>query len=820
MNPTDQQFQALLQAHNYTPAATKTAPTSGWYDKLQSSPADEPKSYAEQVTDQAKGGVKQGSDALTRIVGGESSGKAAEDALNVESGVATTALSPAAPVFNKINEGVQKVEGAISDNPTVQRFAMKLPDFDYQRAAQDFSNVSNVTGSIAGLKAPTKVADITDAVKENMKSPPEDPGAMKAQAAADAKALSTAQSKKVADQWQKPSTVNTAAFNKTRAALEQAPGSPQFLGEQGLNPAAHIEDGRYQTEDSAQMLRDTAAKMSKEGLRPSLQMADYTTQKTPVATIVKSAIDRASGDKSLTATEYESIVSKLKNEQAALENKYPDGMSLTDMHDEKITYAGKAGYSPLKSAADNLGATSNRHLSSILGNMVEAKAPKDVSVDDFNKYLSQYYKAADYLDTLNTKKAPVTLGQTIAQGAAKYTGAALGVHLGGGVVSGFAGYSMGKALEHALENLKGRAQSTFVDNIQKTNPEAYTKVQQYLKDQTSGNTGIPRLNPPSTIQLGPAELGTTRDVPQSPNSKSPNTTIPTTNSTNANMEGSIPQDVQNAIENHLTSTEQVIKEMGDAGIAKNGGFPALLEQTKTNIADGLEASRMKAVADHVRNFDLTPFKDWNSFKQTFMEYIKNVQPGLSMKTDTSLGVSPMTVARVIKQDDLPTITKFIEDPSLENLMKLAPILAGRGLEDLDPKHLQQFLQDVVDERKQFTVGEITRAKPPAESEVAIKSTQDSMVDKLMASSDQHDLIPRSEYEKYVLFPQKKINVDDIYGLDHRGLMMDAEKPGRQIDVPILVNQNADGTFQLVDGHHRVTQAMINKEKTIQAFVKP
>ena len=42
--------------------------------------------------------------------------------------------------------------------------------------------------------------------------------------------------------------------------------------------------------------------------------------------------------------------------------------------------------------------------------------------------------------------------------------------------------------------------------------------------------------------------------------------------------------------------------------------------------------------------------------------------------------------------------------------------------------------------------------------------------------------------------------------------------GRQVDIPIAVKANSDGTFTVTDGLHRTSQAVISENKNIIAFV--
>lgn len=307
--------------------------------------------------------------------------------------------------------------------------------------------------------------------------------------------------KKVADDWEKPAKTGNTSFNKARGALDQSPESPKFLADHKLNPSEHIdENGKYDTADTADALRETAGKMSHDTLRPSLQMADYMTPKTAVSDVVDAAVKEAGKTDGVTASNRESVIDGIRQEGLALERRYPEGMSLTDMHDNKIDYSNpkNSGYSPTNDPKTNINATMNRSVATALQKTVEAKAPADVPVHDFNQHLSGYYKAADYLDTLNGKKAPVSLGQKFARSAAKVTGGIIGGHFGG-IAEEFAGYQIGKALEYALENISNPMRASFLRNLETTNPEAFTKVQNYLKTMSEGNTGIPRLKAPDFI---------------------------------------------------------------------------------------------------------------------------------------------------------------------------------------------------------------------------------------------------------------------------------------------------------------------------------
>lgn len=431
---------------------------------------------------------------------------------------------------------------ALSQDPIVQLGAHALKvggDMwsSFQKAHPEEAQVLGNVGNIASLLPIEKGGEVaTDLAEDSAKGISDTTKTVKTavmgipKTEAETEATKTASNanaiKSIANEWQKPTEGSTPAFNKARDVLAKDKSIPQFLAEQKANPGAHInEDDRFETSDTAQALRDSADKMSTETLRPSLVAADYSTQKTPVSEVRTNAIRNAMSDKSLTPGERITVIRNINKETSALTSEHPDGMGLADMHDSKITYAQKGGYSPIKSASDNAGATANRHIASALQKAVEEKAPEGVPVKAFNQYLSKYYKSADYLDALDGKKAPISWGKKLARAGGKFAGLAIGSHIGGGgILADVAGYRIGGVLEHAVEHMTAPTRSTFLKNLEVENPKAFTQVQSYLKAQNTGNNGLLRL-PPATsetpIPLGSDSLSKTNVAPYAAKTKLP-----------------------------------------------------------------------------------------------------------------------------------------------------------------------------------------------------------------------------------------------------------------------------------------------------------
>lgn len=477
--------------------------------------------YGNQVADAAKGGLSRIGQGIQEAKpdGTGNVGNLVEGVGKVLGGAAQAVTSPLAPVLKPVGDVIDKAGKALADTPYMQAYGkdtVSLPADEPtapERVAGTIADYANAAGVVAGgPELADQIGNLSKSIKTGLKSDPNIPP--KQPATGNPAETNTAQVKTKAqaavnsatEDWKRPINQPGTKFNNAKAIAESFPEVPKFLAEQGINPSAHIEDGKYTTTETAEALRSTAAKMSNDTLRPSLQMADYTTPKTSVPEIIKASIKNVQKDGNMTEGDKTTAINNLGKEADALKAKYPNGMSLTDMHDSKITYSKNAGYSPIKDPNANIKASGNRALASAFQKAVESKAPDSVPVGDFNKYASQYHKAADYLEALNGKIAPITIGQQIARGAAKFGGAALGAKFGGGVVSEFAGYQIGKALEHAAENMTNPMRATYLSNLETTNPEAFTKVKAYLEAHSSGNTGTPRLSPPTSTQLPAAPI--------------------------------------------------------------------------------------------------------------------------------------------------------------------------------------------------------------------------------------------------------------------------------------------------------------------------
>lgn len=317
--------------------------------------------------------------------------------------------------------------------------------------------------------------------------------------------------------WSKPTNTPKASFNKAtdiyKSAESQGHDISSTLVDNGIKLSDNIEKSPsgtkiYNTADTADKIHADARKMSNEMLRPALEKADAAgAPKTSIDEVVNSAKKNIQNDKSLTAESKTSLMKKLDQSKISLENRYPHGMSLVDLHDEKIVRDLNSKYSPVGDIATNAEATKNKALADSTRKLVEQKAPEDIPVKAFNAELTKQHQAANYLDALHGKTVPQSILSKIARTTAKVVGAAVGNSVGGGVLGGVGGYHIGGMVESMIEGLPNPLKSSLLDNLKTSNPEAFKAVSQYLSKEIPTTPDVPLKLPEIPEKTQTMEMG-------------------------------------------------------------------------------------------------------------------------------------------------------------------------------------------------------------------------------------------------------------------------------------------------------------------------
>lgn len=307
--------------------------------------------------------------------------------------------------------------------------------------------------------------------------------------------------------WEKPIDIpgHVKATDIATHAEDMGNHIPETLAKSGVGVDANVApDGKtYATDETAAQMRADAGKASREMLRPSLQQADAGVPKTPVQAIVDRSIADIKTSKGMTPDDIEAQISNAQAKGEALARKYPDGMSLTDMHDEKINYNSNR-YNPLGTRGDNNAAAADRSFGRSLGRTVEEKAPAGIPVKEFNAELQKQYQAADYLEALNGKRVPQSVLSKLANTIGKWTGARIGSSLGGGLLGGVAGYHIGGMVESLLEGIPREMRASVFNTLETSNPEAFNAIKDYMGAEKAAQAT--RLALPAPTEQTPIQL--------------------------------------------------------------------------------------------------------------------------------------------------------------------------------------------------------------------------------------------------------------------------------------------------------------------------
>lgn len=323
------------------------------------------------------------------------------------------------------------------------------------------------------------------------------------------------------ENFAKPTTENAPAYRKATDIYKNAESQGTDLSKEAVNNGiTHdkiIEGGKYNTVDTADSVRADAMKTSHDLMRPALAAAEPGVQRVPISQVRQNMIQEIENIPKTQITDAERATMKARiakeyGDTSAAAIAHPDGYSLTDLHDSKISTSSNGKYRPNGTMADNLRANQSRQESSVFRKLLEDNAPPDLKIKEFNKAIQQKFQLADYLEALHGKKVPTGIVQKAVDLFGKVAGATVGSKLGGGL-GGVAGYHLGGVLFDSFERLPNPLKAYYLKSIEKTQPEIFNAFKKYLGDQEFARLIRPQLPAPKTIFKGPTQ----NDLPYTPN---------------------------------------------------------------------------------------------------------------------------------------------------------------------------------------------------------------------------------------------------------------------------------------------------------------
>lgn len=304
--------------------------------------------------------------------------------------------------------------------------------------------------------------------------------------------------------WEKPGTQSKPGYGDAKGILENAKTNNNNIGERLVNNGIKLSDNitgkNYDTSESANKLRQDTIKASNETLRPALKAADPGVERTMVADVLKTAKDNIDANKDITAERKITLKNNIDKAQTALEAKYKNGMSLEDLHNEKILRDSNVKYDNVtNNPATNNEALKNKAIADASRTTLEKNAPQGIPVKEVNAEFANNFQAADYLDAINKKAVPQSVVGRIARGAIQGGSAMVGSSLGIG--GAFGGYTLGGVLENMLRNVPTGLRDSLLSNVKTANPEAFNNLSDFIKQSATDQTNRLALpSPGDTVQ--------------------------------------------------------------------------------------------------------------------------------------------------------------------------------------------------------------------------------------------------------------------------------------------------------------------------------
>lgn len=391
--------------------------------------------------------------------------------------------------------------------------AEKLSSYVPEASKVAFNNFldKDITGGLANKEIPaiTKIVDKTSSIASNIENKGKE---ILSNVTEKAKGyVENSGLKAIKNEWTRPTTIPKAAYSDATQIFknETAKGHsiPDTLVKLKINPADVIVDGKFSTIDEANAIRKDAMQFSHDTLRPSLKVADYSTEVTPVDDVINQSIENIRKNNKIVSETKKTLIKNLEDTRISLKEDFPNGIKISDVHDEKITRDLNAKYNQFSDTGKTLDAQKNKAVADALRTKVEEKFEPAIP---FNKELTKMYRAADYLEALNGKEVPQTFAQKAVSKAARAAGLAVGETVGGGIGGGYVGYHAGAMIDSLLGSLPNPIKEMALRNLEVANPEAFNTIQEYIKNEITSRAGQKALPAPKgdvIIQGGKDDAG-------------------------------------------------------------------------------------------------------------------------------------------------------------------------------------------------------------------------------------------------------------------------------------------------------------------------
>ncbi len=318
-----------------------------------------------------------------------------------------------------------------------------------------------------------------------------------------------------------PTNKPDAAYKNAREIARQAEARgvdlKKVAADNKIYGMDNVDGGKFVTEDTINALRDEAMNGGKEFLRPALKAAEPGVERVPIKTVRERMVNKviSAPNASISPDNKEKFVREIMNEYAdnsAAAKLHPNGFGLTDLYDSKLETGSGVYKKPkggVSTISDSLTQQKKRFESQAFDEIFRKTAPKELGLDPYFKAQEGRFLLADYLESLNSKKAPLSLFQRGVKRASQLAGATTGANIGG-PFGMFSGYQFGGIAADTFAALPNPVKVAYLNSIGKTQPEIYGIMKNYVTDAEAAASSRLKLPTPQsgrTIYMPPTQGG-------------------------------------------------------------------------------------------------------------------------------------------------------------------------------------------------------------------------------------------------------------------------------------------------------------------------
>lgn len=264
----------------------------------------------------------------------------------------------------------------------------------------------------------------------------------------------------------------------------------KLMADNKIYKSDHVVDGKFSTQETVNALRDETMSGGKEIMRPALAAANHSVQTVPLSEVRNQMMNKLNKipNAKLSPEQKLKFARNIKKEYgpgSVTDASHPNGYNLTNLYDSKLQTSSGLYKGPknggVQSISDSLTAQQKQLESQVFGDLLKKNAPKELGLDQYFKAQEGKFLLADYLEALNTKRAPQTLFQRAVKKAAQFGGATTGANLGG-PFGMFSGYQFGGIMADTFTNVSNPVKIAFLKSIGKSEPEIYSIMKQFTTD--------------------------------------------------------------------------------------------------------------------------------------------------------------------------------------------------------------------------------------------------------------------------------------------------------------------------------------------------